>query len=54
MDGRIKPSELYTADHNNGTLNEDNAQNSNGAMNAIGGWGEDGIIVELINIHHYK
>jgi hypothetical protein len=44
MDGRIKPNELYIVDHNNGTLNEDNAKKSNGTMNDIGGWGEDGTI----------
>ncbi len=33
MDGRTKPSEFYTIDHNNNTSSEDNAKNSNEAMN---------------------
>jgi len=30
--------------------NEDNVKNSDGTMNDIKGWGEDGIITKLINI----
>ncbi len=50
MDGRTKPNELYSANHNNGTSNEDNVKNFNGIMNDTKGCGEDGITVELINI----
>jgi hypothetical protein len=50
MDGRTKPSELYTIDRNNNTSDEDNVENSYKTMNDIEGWGEDGIIAKLINI----
>jgi len=50
MDGRIKPSELYTIDHNNNTSSEDNAENFNETMNDIEGWGENGTTTKLINI----
>jgi hypothetical protein len=50
LDRRIKPNELYIIDHNNNTSNEDNAENSDGTMNVIESWGENGTIVELINI----
>jgi hypothetical protein len=50
MDARTKPSELYTIDHNNGTSDEGNVENSNGTMNDIKSWGEDGIATKLINI----
>jgi hypothetical protein len=33
MDGRTKPSEFYTIDHNNDTLDEDNVKNLDEAMN---------------------
>jgi hypothetical protein len=36
MDGRTKPSEFYIVDCND-TLNEDNAENSNEAMNDVKG-----------------
>jgi hypothetical protein len=49
MDGRIKPSEFYTVDCND-TSNEDNAKNSNEAMNDTKDWGEDGTFIKLINI----
>jgi len=50
MDGRTKPNELYIANHNNNTSNEDNVEIFNGTMNDTKGWGEDGVVVELINI----
>jgi len=50
MDGRTKPSELYTVDHNNNTSNEDNANFFDEAMNDIEGWGENGTTTKLINI----
>jgi len=50
MDGRTKPNELYIANHNNNTSNEDNVKNFNGTMNDTKGWGEDGVVVKLINI----
>jgi hypothetical protein len=50
IDGRTKPSELYTADHNNNLSNEDNARNYDGAMNVTEGWDENGTIIKLINI----
>jgi hypothetical protein len=50
MDGKTKPSELYTTNHNNNTLNEDNVENSDGAINDIKGWGEDGVATKLIDI----
>ncbi len=50
MDGRTKPNELYTTNYNNGTLDENNVENSDGAMNGIKSWGENGIATKLINI----
>ncbi len=50
MDGRTKSNELYIANHNNNTSNEDNVKNFNGTMNDTKGWGEDGVVVKLINI----
>ncbi len=50
MDGRTKPNELYIANHNNNTSNEDNVKKFNGTMNDTKGWGEDGVVVKLINI----
>jgi hypothetical protein len=50
IDGRIKPSELSIANKNNNILGEDNAKNSNGAMNDTKGWGENGATRKLINI----
>jgi hypothetical protein len=50
MDGRTKPNELCTANHNNDTSNENNVENFNGKMNDTKGWGEDGVVVELVNI----
>jgi hypothetical protein len=38
MDGRTKPNELYTIDHNNNASNEDNVENYDEAMNDIEGW----------------
>ncbi len=49
MDGRTKLSELYTTDHNNPS-DEDNAKNSDGAMNDTKGRGENGTTIKLINI----
>jgi len=49
MDGRTKPSEFYVADYNNAS-NEDNEENSDEVINDTKDWGEDGIVVELINI----
>jgi len=49
MDGRTKPSEFYVVDYNNAT-NEDNEENSEEVINDTKGWGEDGIVVELISI----
>jgi hypothetical protein len=37
MDGRTKPNEFYTTNCKNGTLDEDNAKNSNESMNDIEG-----------------
>jgi hypothetical protein len=37
MDGRIKPNELYVADCNNITLDEDNEENSDETINDIEG-----------------
>jgi hypothetical protein len=50
LDRRIKPNELYIIDHNNNTSNEVNAENFDGTMSDIESWGENGTIVELINI----
>ncbi len=49
MDGRTKPSEFYVIDYDNGS-NEDNEKNSNEIINDTKGQGEDGIVIELINI----
>ncbi len=49
MDRRTKPNELYITNHN-GTSDEDNVENFDGAMNEIKGWGEDGVVTKLINI----
>jgi hypothetical protein len=38
MDGKIKPNELYTIDHNNNTLNDNNVGNYDETMNDIEGW----------------
>jgi hypothetical protein len=43
-------SPMNIANHNNNTSNEDNVENFNGTMNDIKGWGEDGVVVKLINI----
>ncbi len=50
MDGRTKPSELCTNNHNNNALDEDNVKNSDGVINDVKGWGEDGVATKLINI----
>jgi len=50
MDGKTKPNELYIVDHNNGTSDEDNAENFNGRMNDSKSWGENGTTAKLINI----
>jgi hypothetical protein len=50
MDGKTKPNEFYTIDHNNNTSSEDNAENYDEAMNDTKGWGENGTITKLINI----
>ncbi len=48
-DGRIKPNEFYSVDHDD-TSNEDNVKNFNEAMNDIKGLGEYATIIKLINI----
>jgi hypothetical protein len=48
MDGRIKPNEFYITNCNN-TSYEDNGKYSNEIINTKG-WGENGVIVVLINI----
>ncbi len=50
MDGRTKPSELYTAEDNIIALNEENAENFDEGLNDNQDWGEHGVVVELINI----
>jgi hypothetical protein len=37
MDGRTKPNEVYVANHNNNTLNEDNEKNFDETINDIEG-----------------
>ncbi len=49
MDGRIKPSEFYIADRNN-TSNEDNEENFDEIINDTECQGENGVVIELINI----
>jgi hypothetical protein len=49
-DVRIKPSELYVADRNNNTLDEDNEKNFDETINDTEGWGEDGVATYVINI----
>ncbi len=50
MDGRTKPNELNTTNHNKNTSNQYNVENFNGTMNDIKGQGEDGVTIKLINI----
>jgi hypothetical protein len=50
MDGKTKPSELYTVEDNIIALNEENAENFDEGLNDNQGWGEHGVVVELINI----
>jgi hypothetical protein len=49
MEG-LKPNELYPANHNNNTSNEDNEKNFDETINETQGWGENGATIELINI----
>lgn len=50
MDGRTKPNELDTTNHNNDTSNQYNVENFNGTINDIKGQSENGVAIELINI----
>ncbi len=50
MDGKTKPSEMYTAEDNIIALDEENAENSNEGLNDTQDQGEHGVAAELINI----
>jgi hypothetical protein len=49
MEG-LKPNELYVANHNNNTSDEDNEKNFDETINDTQGYGENGATIELINI----